>query len=275
MSDLLGLSGLSGLFDLSGRVALITGGDSGIGASCVAWLQRCGAAVAYTHLPTDTPPSDSTVDPTEGQCSRHPLDLRSASSIHTCVDEVIQRWGQVDVLVNNAGLGTATVSRFSQDRAEQDSIMFDVNARGMLLMTQAVLDRRTADHPLKIINVSSVGGGISQFPGFRLSDGMSKAAVVHLTKQLAAEHVHTHVDVFAICPGATDTPMFQASTINAMSEPERLSFVGRLPKGRLIDPSEIAAVVGFLASAHSQVLHGAVIDCSMGLGVRPGLITEH
>jgi NAD(P)-dependent dehydrogenase (short-subunit alcohol dehydrogenase family) len=259
------------MFDLSDRVALVTGGDSGIGAACVRSLLQSGATVAYTHLPRTLPSND--IDGYSG--SPHALDLRSPSSIRTCVDEVFERWGRIDVLVNNAGLGTATVAAFSEDRDEQDGIMFDVNARGMLLITQAVLAQHPVDRSLKVINLSSVGGGVSQFPGFRLSDGMSKAAVVHLTKQLAAEHVHTGVDVFAICPGATDTPMFQASTLDAMSDTERAEFVSRLPKQRLIDPTEIAAVVAFLASSHSQVLHGAVIDCSMGLGVRPGLITEH
>jgi NAD(P)-dependent dehydrogenase (short-subunit alcohol dehydrogenase family) len=130
------------------------------------------------------------------------------------------------------------------------------------------------DGPRKIINISSVGGGVTAFPGFRLSDGMSKAAVAFMTRQLAAEHVHSNVDVFAVCPGATNTAMFQASTLNKLSAAERASFLKRLPKGRLIEPEEIAAIVHFLASGLSTPMHGAIIDASMGLGVRPGLMTE-
>ena len=101
-----------------------------------------------------------------------------------------------------------------------------------------------------------------------------KAAVAFMTRQIAAEHVHTPLDVFAICPGATNTGMFQASTLNAMSDAERAAFVDRLPKQRLIEPPEIAELIAFLLTPHSRVLHGAVLDASMGLGGRPGLMTE-
>lgn len=156
--------------------------------------------------------------------------------------------------------------------------MFLINADGTLKVCQTFLTLMADDlksSPLKIINLSSVGGGIQAFPGFRLSDGMSKAAVALLTRQLAAELTDTRVDVFAICPGATNTAMFQASTLNAMSDEQREAFTSGLPKGRLIAPEEIANLIVFLASEYSTPLHGAVIDASMGLGVRPGLITEH
>ena len=84
----------------------------------------------------------------------------------------------------------------------------------------------------------------------------------------------TLVDVFAICPGATNTGMFQASTLNPMSAKERAEFIASLPKQRLIEPHEIASIITFLASSYSTPMHGAVIDASMGLGVRPGLQTE-
>ena len=102
---------------------------------------------------------------------------------------------------------------------------------------------------------------------------MSKAAVAHLTRQLAAELVDSPIDVFALCPGATDTPMFRSSTLDPLGTVERDAFVAALPKGRLIDPAEIAQLIVFLASQYSAPLHGAVVDASMGLGVRPGRIT--
>lgn len=156
--------------------------------------------------------------------------------------------------------------------------MFMINADGTLKVCQTFLALMAGcikTDPLKIINLSSVGGGIQAFPGFRLSDGMSKAAVALLTRQLAAELTDSRVDVFAICPGATNTAMFQASTLNAMTPEEREAFTTGLPKGRLIAPEEIANLIVFLASEYSTPLHGAVIDASMGLGVRPGLITEY
>ena len=190
---------------------------------------------------------------------------------------VLERWGRMDVLVNCAGVGSATVSEYATEPAEQDSAMLAINADGTLKACTTFLDLMDAAvtrEPLKIINISSVGGGIQTFPGFRLSDGMSKAAVAALTKQLAAELIHSKVDVFALCPGATDTPMFQASTLESMTAEEQVDFKASLPRGRLITPDEIADIVAFLASPYSAPLHGAVIDASMGLGVRPGVITE-
>ncbi len=112
------------------------------------------------------------------------------------------------------------------------------------------------------------------FPGFSLSDGMSKAAVAHLTRRLAAEAMAPGEDVFALCPGATDTGMFRRSSLNPVDEAARAAFPARLPKERLIAPEEIAEVIAFLAGPHSDVLHGAVIDASMGLGVRSGRMSE-
>ena len=126
----------------------------------------------------------------------------------------------------------------------------------------------------KVINISSVGGGIYHYPGFRLADGMSKAAIAFMTKQLAAELVCEPVDIFAVCPGATATEMFDASSLQHLTSDAQEAFKLSLPKRRLIEPDEIAEICLFLASDKSQVLHGAVIDASMGLGVRPGLITE-
>jgi NAD(P)-dependent dehydrogenase (short-subunit alcohol dehydrogenase family) len=79
--------------------------------------------------------------------------------------------------------------------------------------------------------------------------------------------------VFAVCPGAVETDMFEASTLSRLSDDERAQLVGRLPKGRLIQPDEIAEVVWWLCSDAGRVMHGAVVDASMGLGVHPGLLT--
>jgi NAD(P)-dependent dehydrogenase (short-subunit alcohol dehydrogenase family) len=124
----------------------------------------------------------------------------------------------------------------------------------------------------KIINIASVGGGITAFPGFQLADGMSKAAMAHMTRQLAAEWSHTPVDVFALCPGAVDTPMFRASTLDELSHDERDHLESALPRGRLLESEEIAQIVWWLSGEHSGPLHGAVIDASMGLGVNPSLL---
>jgi len=250
------------------QVTLVTGGARGIGAAAVANLRAAGHRVVFTYVPGfDGDPSDD---------DAYPLDLRDTASIAALFEAIERRFGGLDVLVNNAAVGSATVAGFSADPVQQDALMMQINAVGTLAMCRGFLTLTGTDHPgpRKIINVSSVGGGIGVFPGFALSDGMSKAAVAHLTRQLAAEQIGAGVDVFALCPGATNTAMFRASTLDPMTPAQRAAFIAGLPKGRLIEPDEIAILIGFLANPQSTLLHGAVIDASMGLGVRPGLITE-
>jgi NAD(P)-dependent dehydrogenase (short-subunit alcohol dehydrogenase family) len=264
---------------ISGKVALVSGGLGGIGSACVQSLLTHGARVAFTFAEGQEPESTAleVVAEHPENLSAHALDLRYNTSIRTCFQGVLERWGRVDILVNNAAVGSATAAAYGNDRASQDSAMLAINADGTLKMCQAFLEsmqHRATDHALKIINISSVGGGVQTFPGFQISDGMSKAAVAFMTRQLAAELTDSMIDVFAVCPGAVNTAMFQASTLNPMTLEQRESFIRSMPKGRLIEPEEIANIVVFLASGYSTPLHGAVIDASMGLGVRPGLITE-
>ena len=264
---------------LNGKIVFLTGGMGGIGRACIDSLVAHGACVAFTYADGQESAETATLlaATRPDQLSAHPLDLRYLNSIETCMDAAMERWRRIDIVINNAAVGSATVAAYADNPADQDSAMLLINADGTLKVCQTFL-RLMGEHlksdSLKIINISSVGGGVQAFPGFRLSDGMSKAAVSLLTRQLAAELTDTLVDVFAICPGATNTGMFQASTLNKMSDEEREAFKAGLPKGRLIEPPEIANIITFLASSYSTPMHGAVIDTSMGLGVRPGLQTE-
>lgn len=260
-------------------VALVTGGARGIGRAIATRLLTDGWIVALTYLDGVENP-ETLAKEHEGQpASFHPLDLRSTASIRACLAGVAARHGGIDAVVNNAAVGTATVAAMAATIEDQDAVMLAINAAGTLAMCRGFLATTgtatgIATGPRKMVNLSSVGGGVAAFPGFSLADGMSKSAVAHLTRQLAAETVHQPVDIFAICPGATDTEMFRQSTLNPMPPEDRSRFIAGLPKGRLIQPEEIATLAAFLLSPASTLMHGAVIDASMGLGVRPGLISE-
>jgi NAD(P)-dependent dehydrogenase (short-subunit alcohol dehydrogenase family) len=249
---------------------LVTGGSSGIGTSLVKLFAKKEFKVLFTYN-SRKESAQRIVDQLE------PFDVQmfhfSQGNLASQNRLLTQLPERIDVLINNAAVGSATVKRLSEDKFEQDRKMFEINALGVLWLTEAIIPRMI-ENGGKIINISSVGGGIFHYPGFVLADGMSKAALTFMTKQLAAEHAHTKIDIFAICPGATDTDMFQSSTLNKLSDDERVDFVGTLPKKRLIDPDEIALICEFLAQEHSTVMHGAVIDASLGLGVSPGMIKK-
>ena len=265
---------------LKGKVVFLTGGLGGIGRACIDSFVAHGACVAFSYAKgqESAEVAQEIANSHPDQLSTHPLDLRYLDSIENCMEAALAKWGRLDIVINNAAVGSATVSAYANDPAAQDSAMLTINADGTLKVCQTFLrlmDSSLKSTPMKLINISSVGGGVQAFPGFRLSDGMSKAAVALLTRQLAAELTDTLVDVFAVCPGATNTGMFQASTLSKLSETERQKFIESLPKQRLIEPHEIASIITFLASSYSTPMHGAVIDASMGLGVRPGLQTEY
>ncbi|MFD9623972.1 SDR family oxidoreductase [Streptomyces virginiae] len=251
---------------------LITGGSSGIGMACVRLFCNAGYQVWFTYYTGKRIAISLVEELGEDTASAHHLDQGDWDSIQQLVKEIPHA---PDALVHCAGLGTATVKAYASEPQERQRALLTVNALGPLWLTQALLPRMPhGPRQAKIIFVSSVGGGIAEFPAFDAADGMSKAATAFLARDLAASLVHAPVDVFAVCPGATNTPMFQASTLAGLTPSQQATLTKTLPKSRIIAPEEIAALILFLCSSTAQVLHGCVLDASLGLGVRPGLITE-
>jgi NAD(P)-dependent dehydrogenase (short-subunit alcohol dehydrogenase family) len=256
------------------RTVLVTGGSSGIGRATVERFARGGDQVWFTYRLGRERARELV-----GRLAAEGMDRVAALEFdqgnwesHLALLERVPE--PVDVLINNAAVGSKTVEQYAPaDERAQDLAMFRVNSIGPLWLAGQSLPSMLERGYGKIVNISSVGGGVAQYPGFRWADGMSKAAIAFFSRQLSAELVHAPVDVFAVCPGAVETSMFQASTLERLSGAERAEFVSRLPKGRLIQPKEIAELVWWLCGDDARVLHGAVIDASLGLGVHPGLLT--
>ncbi|WP_354638641.1 SDR family NAD(P)-dependent oxidoreductase [Kitasatospora camelliae] len=254
------------------RNVLITGGSAGIGRACVERFARSGDEVWFTYR-TGRERAAEVVAGLERELGVRVRAFEFGQGEwedHVRLLEELP--GPVDVLVNNAAVGSKTVETYAPGPDHlQDAAMLRINAVGPLWLIQQLLPGMLQRGSGKVVNISSVGGGVAQFPGFRLADGMSKAALTYLTRQLAAELVHRPVDVFAVCPGAVATTMFEASTLRSLTPDQRAELEARLPRGRLIRPEEIAEVVWWLTTDGAAALHGAVIDASMGLGVHPGL----
>jgi NAD(P)-dependent dehydrogenase (short-subunit alcohol dehydrogenase family) len=256
------------------RTVLITGGSSGIGRACVTRFAAGGDRVWFTYR-SGRERAERLVAELSGdraEVAAFEFDQGDLASHRGLIGRMP---GPVDVLVNNAAVGSSTVERYVDggDMARAAAFL-QINSVGPLWLINQLLPGMLDRGYGKIVNVASVGGGIAAFPGFHVADGMSKAALAYLTRHLAAELTHEPVDVFAVCPGAVATAMLEASTLEGLSPAQRRDLESRLPGGRLLRPDEVAAVVHWLAGPDAGLLHGAVIDASMGLGVHPGLLTQ-
>jgi NAD(P)-dependent dehydrogenase (short-subunit alcohol dehydrogenase family) len=251
------------------RSVLITGGSSGIGAAMVREYAAAGYRVWFTYHRGRERAEALLATLGEAEARAFPLDLGDRES-HAAL--VAGLPGPVDVLVSNAGLGSRTVEAVAADPLAQDEALLRVNALGPLWLIRELLPGMRSRGTGKIVLVSSVGGGIAAFPGFHIADGMSKAAVAYLGRHLQGQMNREPVDVFTLCPGATETPMFEASTLAGLEPRARAALVDALPGGRLIAPEEIARLAVWLCTDGARPLRGAVIDASLGLGADPGLL---
>jgi NAD(P)-dependent dehydrogenase (short-subunit alcohol dehydrogenase family) len=257
------------------RTVLVTGGSNGIGRAAVERFVRGGDRVWFTYR-LGRQRARELVDALGDAVQAFELDQGDWESHQRLLAALP---GPVDVLVNNAAVGSKTVERYvehtgAESEPARDLAFFTINCVGPLWLTRHLLPGMLERGYGKIVNVSSVGGGVTQLPDFHLADGMTKAALAHLTRQLAAELARTPVDVYAVCPGAVETDMFEASTLGHLSPEARRELVATLPKGRLIEPEEVAELVWWLSTDAARLLHGAVVDASMGLGVNPGMLIK-
>lgn len=257
------------------KKVLVTGGTQGVGLATVNLLLEQGYEVHITYR-RSAGKAEELMKEYPGRVFAYKLDQGNLNEIVNADWLTEHDWYGV---VFNAALGSGTVKEYAEQgdplKAANDIAMMHVNALGPLWIYKKIeptlLKKET---PSKLVFMSSVGGGIACFPKFTLSDGMSKCAVAYLAKQVAAENTHTLIDVFCISPGAIETPMFYSSTLKGMSEEERKAFDAAQAKKRLIQPEEIAFWIGELMRPESTLIHGANIDATMGLGVRPGIQTE-
>lgn len=243
----------SDMRDFNGLVAVVTGGASGIGAATVALLRRRGATVAAL----DVSASKSADADLSLIC-----DVSSAESVESAVGAVVQRFGRLDVLVNNAGIGAAGDVAANSD-AEWHRV-FDVNVVGIARMSRAALPHLRASPSAAIVNASSIVArvGVPQ----RALYSATKGAVAALTLAMAADHVRDGIRVNAVLPGTTDTPWVER-LVGATSDPEatRAALAARQPLGRLLTADEVAQAICYLASPLSSAVTGTLLTVDGGM----------
>lgn len=231
---------------LQGKHAFITAAGQGIGRATALAMAREGAQVWATDV------NAQLLQAYEGEKNIRTarLDVLDKAAIHAFVAQA----GRIDVLFNCAGFVHNGSIEQATD-AEWD-LAFNLNARAQFWTIQAVLPGMLAQGGGSIVNMSSVCSSVRGLPN-RFVYGASKAAVIGLTKSVAADYVARGIRCNAICPGTVDTPSLQ-DRINAQPDPvqARQNFIARQPMGRLAQAHEIAPIVVFLASDESQFVTG-------------------
>lgn len=244
--------------DSEKKVAVVTGAAMGIGAAIAEQLAGDGMTVLVSDLNGDE--AGRTAERLRGAgLDAEPLQLNVSepASIDAAFDEVARRHGRCDVLVNNAGI--AKTFPFLEFPLENWLATMTVNVTGTLLCSQRAARLMVERRWGRIINIASVAGMRAVGHG-RTAYGTSKAAVIGLTRQIATELADQGVTANAISPGPVDTPMTEV----LHSADFRAAYTAAIPAKRYGRPTEIAALVSFLASEHSGYITGATIPIDGG-----------
>ncbi|MGH3631663.1 MAG: SDR family NAD(P)-dependent oxidoreductase [Sciscionella sp.] len=243
--------------DFRGKVAAVTGGGSGIGQVTAHLLASRGAQVAV--LDTNL---GKVADPLIGI----PADVTDDDSVTSAIARLAERFGRLDVLVNNAGIGAqGTVEDGDLDTWRH---VFDVNVLGVVRTTRAALPHLRRAAPASIVNTCSIvaTAGLPK----RALYSASKGALLALTRAMAADHIAEGIRVNCVTPGTVETPWI-SRLLAAADNPdaERAALKARQPTGELVDPDEVARAIAYLASPSSTSTTGIALPVDGGMdGIR-------
>lgn len=242
---------------LAHKTVLVTAAGQGIGHAAVMAMAAEGATV----WATDVNPGLLGSFAGHSNIQTATLDVMDKAGIHA----LVKRIGQIDAVFNCAGYVHTNTALDATD--EQWDFAMNLNARSQFWMIQAVLPAMLAQGGGSIINMSSVASSIKGLPN-RFVYCVSKAAVIGLTKAVAADYVAQGIRCNAICPGTVDTPSLQ-DRINSQADPvqARKNFIARQPMGRLAQAHEIAPIVVFLASDESRFSTGNAYSVDGGMTI--------
>ena len=242
--------------DLSGKVAIITGGARGIGREIALRLAEAGATVVVSDV-ADAEPAAEEIRKMGHQSLAVAADVTSASDVAGMVEKVTAEYGRIDILVNNAGIARdQLLMRMSEEDWEA---VLNVNLKSVFLCTRAVLRQMVKQRWGRIVSISSIVGIVGN-PG-QANYSSSKAGIIGFTKTIAREVGSRGITVNAIAPGFIVSKMTEQ-----LSEEQKSEMLKRIPLGFLGTPRDVAEAVAFLSSEEARYITGQVLGVDGGLG---------
>lgn len=242
---------------IAGRIALVTGASQGIGRACALELAKAGAVVALAaRNEAKLAEVQAEIEAAGGTAAAFAIDVSDEASIKAGAKAVLERFGKVEILVNNAGI-TKDGLVLRMKRADWDDVM-TTNLTGAFLLTQALLGAMLKNRWGRIINISSVVGRTGQ--AGQVNYAATKAGLIGLTRSLAREVASRGVTVNAVAPGYIETPMTAV-----LNEAQTTAMMTTIPLGRAGTDSDIAHAVAYLASEGAGYVTGHVLDVNGGM----------
>ena len=258
---------MSYTLDLSGRVALITGASSGLGKQFALTLAQAGAAVVLAGRRVELLKTlRSEIEAEGGDAHVVGVDVTDLASIRSAVAHAETEVGPIDILINNSGV--STTERLVDVTEDSYDFVFDTNTRGAFFVAQEVAKRMLARAKGsapgtytggRIVNIASAAG-LRTLPQIGVYC-MSKAAVIHMTKVMAAEWGRFGITTNAVCPGYIDTEINH----HHWSTESGQKLVNMLPRKRVGQPKDLDALLVMLCSAESDFINGSVISADDGM----------
>jgi 2-hydroxycyclohexanecarboxyl-CoA dehydrogenase len=246
---------------LKDRTAFVTGGASGIGRAIALALARAGARVTVADLnAAGARAVAAEIDAAGGLAAAQPLDITDVAAVDAAVDAAAAQGGRLDVLVNCAGWDKPMP--FVETTPEFWERILAINLKGPMACTRAALRHMTRQESGKIISIASDAGRVGSSGEAVYS--AAKGGIIAFTKTIAREVARHRINVNCICPGPSDTPLFQNEFV--ASSPKLAESLKRvIPWGRLGVPDDVAPAVVFLASDEAGFITGQTLSISGGL----------
>jgi len=250
---------------LKDKVAIVTGGATGIGKGIVTCLVREGAKVIIADM--NLAAAETTAREIGNSVEALKVDVTSKDDVEACVKSLMETHGKIDILVNNAGISRPI--KFVDIEPEEWDEKFNVNVKGVYLMIRAILPQMIERRYGKIINIASFVGkdGIPNFTHY----SATKAAVINLTQSLAREYAEYGINVNAVNPGVVRTALWNEDLLPDMAKEQGVtpdeafdSFCATIPLGRPQSPEDIGNMVAFLASDVARNMTGQGINVTSG-----------